>query len=125
MSFPVACQIRMQAADPMLPRLGHGVVAERPRRDNRSEERYEHRRARLDALAAQLDHVSHLVNEQQYDEARGEGNAPDPRVGGHRDRHRAHSREQLELRHQQQERLELRQERDDRREHRAERALEP
>ena len=56
----------------------------------------------LDALAAQLDHVAHLVDEQQRDEADRERPAPDQRVGGDRDEHRARGRQELELRQQQQ-----------------------
>ncbi len=62
----------------------------------------------FDALAPQLDHVAHLVHEQQQHEADRELPAPDQRVGGDRDQHRARGREQLDLRQQQEQRLELR-----------------
>ena len=51
------------------PRLGERVVTERAGADHRAEERDEHRRARLDAFAPQLDHVADLVDEEQHDEA--------------------------------------------------------
>ena len=70
-SLPVACQIRISAAAPMLPRIGPArpdagfgerVVAERSGADHRAQERDEHRRAGLDPLAPQRDHVAHLVD---------------------------------------------------------------
>ena len=76
-------------------RLGGRVVAERLRHDDGAEERDEHRRARRDALAAQLDDVAHLVDEQEQDEAERELPAPDEAVGGDRDEHRARGREDL------------------------------
>ena len=106
-SLPVACQMRMQAAAPMLPEhragepdpgLGQRVVAQRARADHRAEEGDEHRRAGLDPLAPQLDHVAHLVDEQQHDEPGRERQAPDRGVGGDRDEHRAGRGQQLQLR---------------------------
>ena len=49
-------------------RLGGRVVAERLGRDDGAEEGDEHRRRGLDPLAAELDHVPHLVDEQQQHE---------------------------------------------------------
>ena len=66
-------------------------------------------------LAPERDHVAHLMDEQQGDEAGGERPSPQQRVGGERDEDRAGRGEQLELGEQQQDRLELRQQRDDRR----------
>ena len=57
---------------------------------------------RLDALAAQLDDVAHLVDEQQQHEADRELPAPDEAVGGDRDEHRPRGRQDLRLRQQQQ-----------------------
>ena len=123
-SLPVACQTRTHAAAPMLPRIGPAsptrasavrVVAQRASRDHGAQERDEHRRAGLDALAPQRDRVSHLVHEQQRDEARGERPAPQQRIRGERHQDRARRREQLQLRKQQQDRLELREHGDDRR----------
>ena len=117
-SLPVACQMSTHAAAPMLPRIGPAsptrasasrVVAERAGGDHRAQERDEDRRAGLDALAPQRDHVSHLVDEQQRDEAGGERPAPEQRIGGQRDQDRAARGQQLQLRKQQQDRLELRQ----------------
>ncbi len=128
-SFPVACQMKMHAAEPMLPRIGpasptrasaSGVVAERLRGDHRAEERDEHRRTRPDALATELDHVTHLVHQQQHHEADRELEPPDRRVRRDRDEHRARRRQQLQLREEDQDRLELREERDDRRDRGAE-----
>ena len=122
-SLPVACQMRMQAAAPMLPRIGPArptrasavalspsdlAVITAPRNG-----------MNIGALALMpsrrsCDHMSHLVHEQQHDEPGRELEAPDRRVGGDRDEHRARRREQLQLRQQQQDRLELRGERDDR-----------
>ena len=82
----------------------------------RAQEGDEDRRAGLDALAAQRDDVAHLVDEEQHDEADGELPAPDQRVGGDRDEHRARGREDLELGQQQQDRLELGPDHDQRRE---------
>ena len=133
-SLPVACQTsdaggRADAAEDRAgesdARLGERVVAERPSADHRAQERDEHRRAGLDALAPQRDHVTHLVHEQQHDEAGRERPAPRRSVGGERDQHRARGGQQLQLRQQQQDRLELREERDDRGEDRSEPALEP
>ena len=60
----------------------------------------EHRRARLDALAAQLDHVAHLVHEQQHDEADRERPAEEQRVGGDGDERGRRRGQQLDLRQQ-------------------------
>ena len=115
-SLPVASAIGMQAAAPIEPedrageadaRLGQRVAAQRLRPHRRAEERDEDRRAGLDALAAQLDHVAHLVDEQQHDEADRELPAPDQAVGGDRDEHRPRRRQDLQLRQQQQDDLDL------------------
>ena len=49
-----------------------------------------------------------LVDQQQQDEADGEAEAPDQRVGADRDEHRPRRREELQLRGEQQDALELR-----------------
>ena len=105
-------------------RLGGGVVTERLGADHRTQEGDEHRRAGLDSLAPQRDHVAHLVDEQQRYEAGAELPAPDRAVGGDGDQHRAGRREQLQLRQQQQDCLELGQEGRDRRQRRSDDALE-
>ena len=76
----------------------------------------------LDPLAAQLDHVADLVEQQEEDEADREGEAEEPAVGDDRDRHRAEGGEQLEVAEQQQERFRLHRERGQRRQQPAERA---
>ena len=88
-------------------RLGQRVAAQRLRPHERAQEGDEDRRAGLDALAAQRDDVAHLVDEEQHDEPDGEPPAPDQRIGGHRDEHRARGGEHLDLGQQQQDRLEL------------------
>ena len=64
---------------------------------------YEHRRARLQALAAQLDHMAELVHEQQHHEPDRERPPPEQRVRGHGHERRAGRREQLDLGQQQDE----------------------
>ena len=104
-------------------RLGEGVVAERLGEDRSAEEWDEHGRARADALAAQLEHVAHLVHEQQQHEPGGELPAEEQAVGGDRDERRAGGREQLDLGQQQEQSLDrgkkLGDQGDDRREHAA------
>ena len=99
-----------QTAAPRVPKIGPAsptrasadrVVAERAGADDRADEGDEHRRAGLDALAAQLDHVAHLVHEDQHHEADGEGPAPEQGVGGHGDQRGARGGQQLGLRQQQ------------------------
>ena len=88
-------------------RLGGGVLGHLLHRHERAHEGDEHRRGGLDALAPQLDHVAHLVHEQQQHEAHAELPAPDQRVGPDRHQHRRRGGEQLDLRQQEQERLGL------------------
>ena len=89
-------------------RLGGGVVRQLLHADHGAHEGDEQRRSGLDALAAQLQHVAHLMDEDQDHEARCERPAPDQRVGRHRDQHRPRGRQDLELREQQEDALELR-----------------
>ena len=87
--------------------LRRRVVAHRLRGHDRAQERDEHRRRGLNALAPQLDHVAQLVEEEQQDEAERERPRPDQRVGGDRHEHRRRRREDLQLREQEQDRLAL------------------
>ena len=115
----VAGRVRdgISAAAPRLPRIGPAsptrasATAFSPSdlaQIDGAQERDEHRRRGLDPLAAELDHVAHLVHEQQQHEADRELPAPDQRVGGDRDQHGRRRGEDLDLRQQEQKRLELR-----------------
>ena len=95
--------------------LRERVLTQGLRRDHGAHKRDEHRRAGLQPLAPQGDHVAQLVHEQQRDEAGGERPAPQQCVGGERDQDRAGRGEQLQLRRKQQDRLELGEQGDDRR----------
>ncbi len=83
------------------PRLGQGVLAKGLGADEGAQEGDEGGRGGLDPLAAQLDHVSHLVDEEQHHEAHGEGPPPEEGVGGNRHQGGAGRGEQLQLREQQ------------------------
>ena len=115
-SLPVAAAIGRHAAAPIVPRIGPA----RPTRASASAlppSDFAHTTAprkgmKTGALAStpsrrSCDDVAHLVDEEQHDEPDGEPPAPDQRVGGHRDEHRARGGEHLDLGQQQQDRLEL------------------
>ena len=89
-------------------RLHGGVLRHLLHADVGAHQRDEDRPAGLHALAAKLDRVPHLVDEQQQHEAEPEPPAEDPRVGGQRDEHRARRGEDLRLRQDDQQELELR-----------------
>jgi len=96
-SEPVASPAIQHAAAPTDPRIG---PARATRADHSAQERDEERRARRDALAAELDDVPELVDEDQKDEADCERPPPEPGVGGDRDDHREASRDHFELEQQ-------------------------
>src|SRR6266511_610674 len=56
--------------------------------DCRAEKRDEERRADRQSLSLRLEHVAHLVDEEEHDEADPEPPAADPDVDGRRDEHR-------------------------------------
>ena len=124
MSLPVACQIRMQRgrSDAAEDRpgeadagFGQRVVAERAGADHGAEEGDEHRRAGLDSLAAQRDHVAHLVDRAAARRSRRRTASPRSRRRRRPRRHRPGRGEKLELGQEQQDRLELGQDRHQRR----------
>src|SRR5207237_847066 len=65
--------------------------------DEGAEEGDEERRRSWDALTAQLEHVAHLVDEDQPDETEAEPPAAEERIRADRDDHRPGDREHLEL----------------------------
>ena len=71
-------------------------------------------------MASQGEHVPHLVNEDQHDEADRELPAPQQAVGGDRHQRAARGRQHLYFGRQQEQCLELREQRDDRSAGRAE-----
>ena len=84
-SLPVASATGISAAAPRLPSTGPAsptrasasrVVAERLRPDHGAHERDEHGGRGLDALAAQLEHVAHLVHEDQQPRSRPRTSIP-------------------------------------------------
>ena len=109
-SSPVLIAIGTSASAPSVPRIGPArptrlggrVVAQRLGHHGGAEKRDEHRRGGLDALAAQLDDMAHLVHEQQQHEPECELPAPEQAIGGDRDEHRSRRCEDLRLRQQQQ-----------------------
>ena len=70
-------------------RLVPGVVGHLLQGDQRAEERDEERSAHGQALALRLEHVTHLVHEEQEDEPDPEPPAAEPDVERGRDEHRA------------------------------------
>ena len=98
------------------PRLVPGVARVLLHRDHRAEERDEHRRADGQALSPRLDHVAHLVHEEQHDQPGREPRAADPEVEAERDEDRE---EELRL---EEDRPELCEERAGRRDRRPESA---
>ena len=95
------------------PRFAPHVVGELLQRDQRAEKRDEHRRAHRQALALGLEHVAHLVDEEEHDEPDGEPPAPEQRVRRDRDEPRERRADELELEHDDGRRLELPEERAD------------
>ena len=93
------------------PRLAPGVLRHLLQRDQRAEERDEHRRRDGQPLVPCLDHVPHLVDEQEHDEPDPEPPAADPDVDRGRDEHRE---QELELEQDDAELGEERADRDDR-----------
>ena len=75
-------------------RLVPGVVRHLLERDQRAEERDEERSAHRQSLALRLEHVAHLVDEEQDHEADPEPPAAEPDVERGRDEH---GEEELEL----------------------------
>ena len=88
--------------------FGAGVVPERLRGDHRSHERDEHRRRGPDPLAAELEDVAELMEEEEQYEADGEEPAEDQLIGDDRDQHRGRGREQLQLGERDEDQLRLR-----------------
>ena len=88
-------------------RLVPGVVGQLLQHDHRAEKGDEHRRRDRQPLPLGLEDVAQLVDEQEHHEADRKLPAPEERVRGDRDEHRAGDREELELEDREQQELEL------------------